>query len=306
MEQVSGGWPELPYAEWRDTLETVHLYSQVVGKVQLALAPMMPQWAQTPLQVTTRGLTTRAIWAGKAALAIAFDLLSHQVELTMSDGRSARIPLRPCALSQFYREMLAALAALGVEVRINPMTVEVPNPVSCETDTTHSSYDRAAVERFFQALVRVDAVLEKFRAGYWAKQTPVSFWWGTFDLTVTRFSGRYVSPPAGRSYIERVAADAEQASVGFWPGSEHVGEAAFFAYTYPKPQGLDKEHVSPEGAHWDDELGEFLLPYDVVRRSPDPGRALLDFCSSTYAAGASLAGWDRERLERRPPLRAAA
>lgn len=306
MADLSNGWPALPYDEWQDTLETLHLFTQVVGKVQLALAPMLPQWEQAPLHVTARGLATRTLWTGEAALAIAFDLLDHKVEFTMSDGRRAQVPLRPCALRDFYHDVLTTLARLGVDVRINPMTVEVPEPVSCETDTTHSSYDKTAVERFFQALVRVDAALQEFRAGYWAKQSPVSFWWGTFDLAVTRFSGRYLPPPENRGAIERVSMDAEQASVGFWPGSAHVGGAAFFAYTYPKPEGLEAAEVKPRAAHWDDVLGEFLLPYDAVRRSRDPRRMVLDFCSSTYAAGAALGGWDRERLERRPPRPAAA
>lgn len=315
MAARTSDWPELRFDDWKDTLATLHRYTQVVGKVQLALTPMMPQWAQAPLRVTPRGLSTRLLLTeshderppgfGDAALTIAFDLIAHELQFTTSDGRSVVLPLRPCTVADFYRDVLTTLGHLDVVATIDPMTVEMAESTSCATDTVHAAYDRDAVERLHAALLQVAGVFEEYRAAYWGKQTPVNFWWGAFDLAVTRFSGHPAPPPEGAGLIERVGDDAEQALVGFWPGSEQAPEPSFYAYTYPKPAGLETAALRIAGAHWSDPAGEFILPYDIVRNAADPRRLLLDFCTSAYEAGATLAGWDRRNLERRPPEPAA-
>ena len=291
-------WPALDSAACLDTLTTLHLYTQVVGKVQLALTPSLAEWAQAPLRLTARGLTSQLLQTGARSMTIAFDLTSHELRFDLSDGARRALPLEPRTVAEFYAAVMTTLEELGAGVTVDPMSVEMAEPVSCASDTAHASYDRPCDAALFQTWTAVGAVLDRFRSGFRGKQTPVDLWWGTFDLSVARYSGRPASPPFDRDAIERVAMDAEQSLVGFWAGDEASPAPAFFAYSYPKPAGIESAAVSPEGALWSPEAGEFIAPYEVIRRAPDPARALLDFCESTYAAGARLAGWDRALLER--------
>jgi hypothetical protein len=292
-------WPALDPEACRDTIATLHLYVQVIGKVQLALSPAQAEWAQAPLRLTARGLSSQLLQTAGRSMTIAFDLTGHELRFDLSDGARRALPLKPRTVADFYAAVMATLHELGVEAPIDPTSVETTTPLSLATDTAHSSYERASVASLFQAWTAVGAVFDRFRSGFRGKQSPVDLWWGTFDLSVARFSGRAASPPFDRDAIERVAMDAEQSLVGFWPGDEVAPAPAFFAYTHPKPAGIESATLAPEGALWSPEAGEFVVPYEVVGRAPDPARALLDFCRSTYEAGAKLGGWDRALLERR-------
>jgi len=296
-------WPALDADRCHQTLTTLHLATQIVGKVQLALRPAMAHWAQAPLRLTARGLATHLLAAGDTTLTLTFDLLAHELRFETSDGDQRVVGLDPCTLADFYDRVMGVLDDLGVAVRIDPVTVVTLEPVRCDTDTAARDYDRECATAYFQALTRMAPVFEQYRSGFWGKQTPVSLWWGTFDLAVTRYSSRPARPPQDAGVIERVAMDAEQAIVGFWPGDEQTPNPSFFATTYPKPAGLEMAEVAPADAHWDDELGQFVLSYDAVRAQADPAAALLEFCESTYAAGARLGRWDRSLLERSAPAR---
>jgi hypothetical protein len=296
-------WPSLPYERWKGTRTTLHLYAQIVGKVRVALTPTMPQWANSPLQLTARGLTTGPLWGGGHAVQLDLDLLSHELVLTDEGGSRRALPLTSGVLAEVYADLLDALRRLGVTVTLDSRAADLPQPVDFATDTEHREYDTAWAERFLGVLSRVGAVLTRYRAGFWAKQTPVDLWWGSFDLSVTRFSGRPASLTPDMDLVRRVAMDAEQSAAGFWPGHERWPEAAFFAYTYPKPEAIEATPVKPAGARWSAELGEFVLSYEDVAAAPVPADALLEFFQSTYEAGATLAGWDRGLVERRPPLR---
>jgi hypothetical protein len=274
-------WPALDYEACHETLTTLHLYTQIIGKVQLALMPMMSQWAQAPLRVTPRGLATQLLRTGDRALAIHLDLTGHELRFDVSDGGRRTVALGPRTVADFYGLMMQTLDELDASVEIDPMSVEMAEPVSLATDTTHSSYDRGCVEAYFQTLARVAPALDVYRGGFSGKQTPVDFWWGTFDLSVSRFSLRPAGPPIDGSAIEQVAMDAEQATVGFWPGDEHSPRPAFFAFTHPKPPRLETAQVRPAEARWSDDAGEFILPYEVVRTADDPRHTLLEFCEST-------------------------
>ncbi len=295
-------WPALDSAGCRETLTTLHLYAQIIGKVQLALSPTMAEWAQAPLRLTARGLASQLLWTGDRSLSIALDLTGHELRFELSDGRRQAMPLTARSVADFYSGVMTALDDLGVEVSIDPMSVEMAETVSYATDTTHSAYDESCVGVLFQTWTRIAAVFNEFRSGFRGKQTPVDLWWGTFDLSVARYSGRAASPPFDRDAIERVAMDAEQALTGFWPGDAGSPEPVFFSYLHPKPAGIEAAVVLPREAAWSAEAGEFIVPYESVRRAADPARALLDFCESTYAAGVELAGWDRSLLERRPSV----
>lgn len=293
-------WPALESGACRDTLITLHLSAQVIGKLQLALTPSLAGWAQAPLRLTARGLATQLLWTGDRSMSIEFDFTRHELRFDLSDGAGRIMALEPRPVSEFYAGVMATLRELGVTVTIDPTSVEMPESVSCATDTTHRSYDRECVASLFQTWTRVAAVFDRFREGFRGRQTPVDLWWGTFDLSVARYSGRAASPPFDCGAIEREAMAAEESLVGFWPGDEQSPEPAFFSYTFPKPAGIESAAVSPAGALWSPEAGEFIVPYDVIRRAADPSQALLEFCESTYAAGARLGGWDRASLERRP------
>ena len=292
-------WPRLPLAEWRDTCETLHMWTQIVGKVRLALTPLVNHWWNVPLYVHPRGLTTSLIPYGERAFELRFDFVAHALLLEIAGGTRASLALEPRSVADFYRAFMAMLSDTGIDVSIWPMPVEIPAPVRFDEDTRHASYDPDAVARFFRALVSVDAVFNAFRARFIGKCSPVHFFWGSFDLAVTRFSGRTAPERPGADAITREAYSHEVSSVGFWPGSGDIADAAFYAYTAPEPAGMRERAVRPDGAVYHRGLGEFLLMYDDVRRAASPSAALQAFCESTYAAGADLAKWDRGALERR-------
>ena len=276
-------WPELPYEAWRDTRDTLHMYLQIIGKVRLALAPMEPQWAQVPLYVTARGLNTSPIPHRNGVFDIDVDLTEHVVSVRTVAGALERVTLEPRSVADFYALFMAALDRAGVPTEITERPSEVSNPIPFPEDTEHASYEPEPVHRFWRALTSVDAVLKEHRARFLGRVSPVHFFWGTFDLAYTRFSGRPADPPPGADVIMRNSANAEETCSGFWPGDERLPEPAFFSYAYPAPPGIETK-----APHWNETLGEFVLPYEAVRTAGDPRRTLLDFLESTYAA----AGWD--------------
>ncbi len=295
-------WPKLVYDEWKDTLATLHLWTQIVGKIRLRLEPMVNHWWNVTLYVTPRGLTTSAMpYAGGRWLSIDFDFLGQRLEIAGCDDERDGFALQPMSVAAFYEKLMKRLHGLGFDVHINRKPNEIADAVPFDQDTVHASYDGAYVERFFRALLQADRLCKEFRAPFLGKASPVHFFWGSFDLAVTRFSGR-VAPqhPGGipnmPDWVTREAYSREEQSVGFWPGGPGA-EAAFYAYAYPEPPGFAQADVAPLG-FWTDQLREFLLPYESVRTSPDPDRTVLDFFNSTYAAAANLAKWDRASLER--------
>lgn len=303
------GWPSLPYEEWSDTLDTLHMYSQVIGKVRLALSPFEPEWANVALYVTARGLGTSAVPFGPTReqnFDAELDFLDHEVFIRSSDGEAESIPLRGQDVADFYHEVLAALGRLGIAVTLTELPQEVPHPIPFPEDRVHHTYDPTYAHRFWQVLVRVDNVMKEHRARFRGRTSPVHFFWGSFDLATTRFSGRPADPPPGAGIIMARAEDAEQICVGFWPGGETSPAPAFFAYGYPKPSGCEEVLCRPGAASWVEQAGEFLLPYEAVRTAPDPRRALLDFLESTYDGLAGLMGWEAALLGPipNPPLRA--
>jgi hypothetical protein len=291
-------WPELDYPACKDAIDALHMQSQVVGKVKTALTTRSPQWQNVPLFVNARGLTTGLVRGQGAGIEIAFDLVEHRLAIVSTDGRRAGFNLTPRPLRDFTADVMTALARVDVHVAINPMTVEVPDPVRCDECEGYDAYDPDVANRVFRILAQTAAVFQDYRAGFWGKQIPTSFWWGSFDLAVARYNLVPVPPTEGMDLIARVAMDSEQADVGFWPGNARYPKPAFFAYTYPKPEGIERAAIRPRSAGWNEDLGEFLLDYDDVRTAGDPGAAILEFANSTYAAGSELAGWDRELLDR--------
>lgn len=291
-------WPELPLEEWQDTYATLHMWTQIVGKVRLAQSPMVNHWWQVPLYVTARGLTTSAIPHGHKTFEIDFDFIAHELLIRVSDGKSESLPLAPRSVADFYAEVMRALRSLGVGVEIYTTPVEIPDPIPFTEDHTHASYDPEYANRFWRILVQADRVMKEFRGRFVGKSSPVHFFWGSFDLAVTRFSGRPAPEREGADAITREAYSHEVISHGFWPGSGAMKEAAFYSYAAPEPKSLSEEMIRPEGAYYSRELSEFILPYDVVRRADSPDEALMEFLQSTYEAGASLGKWDRQALER--------
>lgn len=297
-------WPPLPWAEWRDTALTLQLWTQIVGKVRLALTPWLNHGWQVPLYVTARGLATSAIPAGDGVLDIEFDFIDHRLVLRASGGAEAEVPLAPKTVAAFHGEVLAALAGLGVEVHIDGMPNEVADPIPFAQDDVHSAYNGAAVQRFWRALIQVDRVFKQFRTAFLGKASPVHFFWGSFDLAVTRFSGRRAplhpgGVPGLPDDVTREAYSHEVSSAGFWPGNDSFPEAAFYSYAYPEPPGFRDRDPGP-AARFEATLGEFILPYDAVRTAADPDAALFAFLEATYAAAADAAAWDRAALECAP------
>jgi Family of unknown function (DUF5996) len=295
-------WPELDFARWQATQATLHMWTQIVGKTRLGLTPLQNHWWNVPLYVSARGLTTSAMpLAGGGELEVEFDFMAHELHLWRSNGAAVDLPLRAQSVAAFFAEYKAALKELDVAVHIWPMPVECAAPVRFDLDEANASYDRDAVERFYKVLMAADTLFKRFATGFQGKISPVHFFWGSFDLCVTRFSGRKASGPPRPDRVQQEAYSDEVSSAGWWPGNGGLGYAAFYCYAAPVPDGLAEKPVRP-GA-WNAQIGEFLLAYDEVRAVADPGQAVLDFLQSSYVACADAAGWDREALER--PIAAA-
>ena len=290
-------WPALPLAAWQDTYATLHMYTQVVGKLRLALCARENQYWHVALYVTARGLGTSPMPYGEKTIDLEFDFIAHELVLRVSDGKRRALPLRAQPVRDFYRDLMAMLGEVGCPVRIWPRPVEVPEPIEFDRDTRHCSYDAGAARNFWEVLRRVDVVLKQFRGRFMGKSSPVHFFWGSFDLAVTRFSGRRAPPRPDADAITREAYNQEVISVGFWPGGSGVDGAAFYSYTAPPPAGLERERLRPERAFWHPQLKEFLLMYDDVRSDARPDERILEFAQSSYEAGARLAGWNRQELE---------
>jgi hypothetical protein len=294
----SARWPSLP-GGWKDTYATLHLWSQVVGKVAVALAPPLNHSWGIALQVTARGLATRPLQHGARTFTIEFDFVDHQLHVRVVDGAARTLPLAPRSVADFYAEVMRTLASLDLPVRIWPVAVELPQPIRLDADTAHASYDPDAANRLWRIIVAAERVFSAARCEFVGKASPVHFFWGAFDLASSRFSGRTAPPREGPAFM-REAYSHEVISHGFWPGSGPVAEPAFYAYVVPAPPGIESAAVQPDAAYFHRELGEFILPYEAVRTAADPDAALRSFVDSTYAAFATGAGWDRPALERAP------
>ena len=295
-------WPELPYAAWAKTYETLHLWTQIVGKTRLALTPWLNHSWHVTFRVTARGLITPLIPNDGKDFQIEFDFIDHLLWLRTANGTSQKIALRPMSVAQFYAEYRQALSALKIDVEIDPMPNEVLSAIPFDQDTTHASYDPEYANRHWRVLLRASEVFHYFRTAFLGKASPVQFFWGSFDLAVTRFSGRHAPRHPGgipnlSDAVTREAYSHEESSCGFWPGGGAVDYPAFYSYAYPSPEGFGAAAVKPDAAFFHKELGEFILPYDAVRTSADPKQTLLDFLQSTYEAAADLAKWDRASLE---------
>ena len=299
---LQNSWPELPTAAWRETCETLQLWTQIVGKIRLARTPWLNHSWHVTLYVTARGLTTSPILDGAGTFQIDFDFIDHALQISTSGGARRAFALAGQSVASFYACVMAALAELGIHIAIDEMPNELPDPIRFSLDDRHASYDPKDVRRFFQILTSADRVFKQFRTGFLGKASPVHFFWGSFDLAVTRFSGRRAPRhPGGVPHLsDDVACEAyshEVSSAGFWPGGGAIDYPAFYSYAYPEPPGFRTARVRPEAAFFSEDLSEFILPYDAVRLSAKPEQALLDFLQSTYEAAANAAKWDREALE---------
>ncbi|HEX9028467.1 MAG TPA: DUF5996 family protein [Anaerolineales bacterium] len=300
MESGYELWPSLPYDEWKDTYDTLHMWTQIVAKIRLTLTPPVNHWWHSSLYVTPRGLTTSPIPYHGRSFEIQFDFIDHNLNIHTSNGQTRYLGLYPRSVADFYREVTAVIRSMGIEVKINPMPQEVANPIRSDQDEVHATYDPEYVERFRRILIEVDQVFKQFRGRFIGKCSPVHFWWGSFDLAVTRFSGRRAPVRPGANRIDREAYSHECSSAGFWPGSGHLLEPAFYAYTAPAPPGYDLVPIRPEKAYFDPKFSEFILRYEDVRTAERPAEAILDFLQSTYGVGANLGNWDRANLELQP------
>lgn len=290
-------WPALPYEAWKETLQTLHMWTQIVGKVRLALTPHVNHWWQVPLYISARGLTTSPIPYQDQLFEIVFDFLDHNLYILTSRGTRKILPLMPRTVADFYQDFMSSLRTLGIEVTINTVPSEVKNPIPCDQDQEHESYDEEYAQRFWRILVQTDKALMKLRSPFIGKSSPIHFFWGSFDLALTFFSGRPAPERPGADGITREAYSHEVISFGFWPGNEQFKEPAFYSYTAPVPTGLDTAPIRPASAFYSPDLGEFFLRYDDVRTAASPEQTLLAFFQSAYEAGATLAHWDRESLE---------
>jgi hypothetical protein len=305
MAPVSTSWPSLPVVDWEPTYETLHLYAQVAGKVRLALTPVLAHWWEVGLQLTPRGITTEQIPYGDRTFALEFDLFDDQVKLTTSDGARDWLPMH-VPVRDFHANMMAALHEQGIDVEIWPVPVEMVDPIPFDQDEAHHIFDTAQARRWWEVLRKVEVVFTEFRARFTGKCSPVQLYWGAFDLSVARYSGRPAEPPPNADRVTRLSLNAEQSVLGFWPGGTWVNGArtewpVFYSYVYPEPDGYRDQEIAPAGAYYDASFGEYVLPYDEVRNAPDPRQAILDFAQSTYDAGARLQQWPREQLEWDPP-----
>ena len=295
-------WPQIPYSSWRDTCTNLHLRTQIVGKIRLVQTPWINHSWHVTLYVSGRGLTTGPIPYGERSFQIDFDFVEHQLVVRVSDGRARSMPLAEQTVADFYATLFGLLAGLDRKIRINNKPNEVSNPIPFDEDHEHRAYDAPAVERFWRALLQIDRVFTLFRTGYLGKVSPVHFFWGSFDLAVTRFSGRRApfrggGTPGLPDAVVKEAYSHEVSSAGFWPGGEGVDDAAFYSYAYPEPEGFSKAPVKPRDVIYHEQLGMFVLPYEVVRVADSPDQTLMGFLESTYSAAADLGHWDRAALE---------
>jgi hypothetical protein len=303
MPEHSLPWPELPLEAWRDTYETLHLWTQIVGKVKLELSPPQNHWWHVTFSVCSKGLTTGPIPYGALTFQVDFDFVDHSLVATVFDGREAKMKLAPRTVADFHREFFELLAGLDIAVTIAPGPSEIANPIPFAEDTVHAAYDPLAANRCFLALAHSDRVFQAFGYDYLGKKTPVQFFWGAFDLVVTRFSGRRAprhpgGVPGLPDHVVHEAYSHEVSSAGFWPGDDRLPEPAYFSYTYPEPEGFKNARIEPAEAYYSETLYEWILPYEAVRQADDPDATLLSFLQTTYEAGATLGGWDRDALER--------
>ncbi len=295
-------WPSLPLAAWQDTYATLHMWTQIIGKIRMALAPKINHWWHSTLYVTPRGLTTSSIPYKTITLEISFDFFEHQLQIETSDGIIRTIALVPRSVADFYQEVMSTLNAIGISVRIWTMPQEVDRPIPFNRDRTHTAYDPEYAQRFWRLLVQADRVMKVFRSRFIGKCSPVHFFWGSFDLAVTRFSGhRAPEHPGGvpnmADWVTREAYSHEVSSCGFWPGGGAVAEPIFYSYAYPAPEEFKDYPIHPKEAFYSSQMGEFVLPYEAVQRADDPDAVLLAFLQSTYDASANLGNWDRASLE---------
>jgi hypothetical protein len=295
-----GPWPPFPTDDWPDTQATLHMWSQIVGKVKLAFCPPVNHWWGVALHLNSRGITTGPIPHGPQTFDLTFDFIDHVLRIEISDGRRQSIALVPRPVADFYAQVMGALQSLRIDARIWPMPVEIPSPVRFDRDTEHASYAPDSVNRWWRIQLQVATAMDEFRGRFVGKCSGVLFWWGSFDLAVTRFSGRRAPERPDADVITREGYSHEVISAGFWPGSGALKEPAFYAYAAPEPPGFKAARIRPAAAFYSHDFGEFLLNYDDVRRMPSPRTALLEFMQSTYEAGATLAGWNRTELERPP------
>ncbi|MFZ0180066.1 MAG: DUF5996 family protein [Candidatus Dormiibacterota bacterium] len=293
MGDAAGEWPALPYAEWRATRDTLHMYTQVIGKLRLALSPFEPGWANVPLYVTARGLTTSPVPIGLRSFDAELDLHDHVLVLRTDDGRVERRPLGG-AVADFYGDVMDALRRMQIDVSISVLPSEVPDPIPFPEDRTHATYEPAQAERFHRTLSMVDLVMKEHRAHFRGRTSPVHFFWGTFDLALTRYSGRLVEPLQVPNPIMHFGTDAELICAGWWPGDHRLASPAFFSYAFPAPPGIDSVQVRPPEAAWSSNAGEFLFPYDTALASPDPRRAIREFLATSYDGAAALMGWNTD------------
>jgi Family of unknown function (DUF5996) len=295
-------WPSLPATAWDETRSTLHMWTQIIGKIRLARAPMTNHWWQVPLYVTGRGLTTSPIPFGSRVFQIDLDFIEHGLQISVDDGRRESFALGPRSVADFHAELMGRMRALGLDVKIWTMPCEIEHPIRFEDDDRHAAYDPEFANRFWRVLVQADRVLTAFRARFLGKVSPVHFFWGSFDLAVTRFSGRRAPPhPGAPNVADKVTREAyshEVSSAGFWPGAAGVSEPVFYAYAYPEPAGFAQAAVAPAAASYNRAFGEFLLPYEAVRQAAAPDNLLLEFLQDSYEAAADLGAWDRATLER--------
>jgi hypothetical protein len=295
-------WPPLPFSEWKDTQATLHLWTQIVGKIRLAQTPWTNHSWHVPLYVTSRGLTTSPIPYGARTFELAFDFFAHELRIDTDDGEVQALTLEPRTVADFYHDLMGRLNGLGLDIRVRTVPCEIPNATPFEIDHHHRSYDPGHVMRFWRVLVQADRVLKQFRARFTGKASPVHFFWGSFDLAATRFSGRPAPLHPGGvpnlpDWVAQEAYSQEVSSCGFWPGGEAMPQPVFYSYAYPEPAGFKAARVGPTAARYEPALGEFVLPYDDVRQASSPDATLLEFLQTTYDAAANLGAWDRAVLE---------
>jgi hypothetical protein len=302
----SKSWPSLPFAEWKDTAATLHMWTQIVGKIRLTLSPWTNHSWHVTFYVTARGLTTSPIPLGSHTFEIEFDFIDHQLLIDKSDGARRAIQLKPQSVAEFYRSVMKTLSELELPVTINTVPNEIENPIPFDQDDEHRTYDREYANRFWRVLVQSDRVFKEFRSRFCGKSSPVHFFWGSFDLAVTRFSGRPAPPhPGGVPHlpdeITREAYSQEVSSLGFWPGNAAAPTPIFYSYAYPEPAGFSEAKVQPDAALYETKLREFILPYEMVRTAGEPDQVLLEFAQSAYDAASRLGKWDRAALEEKKP-----